>query len=1350
MIKRMSYSLMIGSSLAAFVAFTVPNARAQDALCIDTSSCAFDLYGNQAQLLPPVPTDQGVVLVAPQAAIVGDTQIYGDPDFAEPPKKMFQGTVLVAPQPAVMSNNSVFGDATLIPDPTPQPAPPAPILTGVLPAAPLENLYSETLDTLAIVPPPVVEPPPPPPPPVNCQDTNTCPNETVGKRYDNSTAEQVVEQPNTETTVAPSDDGEMFSVSVDGEHVAGTVVPADVQRKADLALAAADIQVKFDGLDVKPVLNVSTYPKRETYKAGERIDFLASSNYPAWISKSEIRIFKAGQQKTTEPVYVIPVSKEGAASWILPKTAPSELVYVLRVTDAEGRFDETQASPLTKTTKTLEPHAPQDGEVAPGYGDDRTAVRNIPVYGGAVTVYGRNVPQGHHVLALGENIPVDNQNAFVVQRILPPGDHSVDVSVLSDEKDEKSAKGFEFSRAITIPENDWFYVGLADLTVGRNFGSKAVQAVKPGEYNQTYTKGRLAFYLKGKIKGQYLLTAAADTGEDKVQNLFKGLDAKDPKQFLRRIDPNDYYPVYGDDSTTLEDAPTRGKFFVRLAKGDSHVQWGNFKTEIKGTELLRNERALYGASGAYKSEGVTSFGERKTQVSAYAAQPGTLPQRDELRGTGGSAYFLKHQDITIGSETVTIETRDHITGRVLNRRSLQYGQDYDFDFVQGLIILRSPLASTSANDTIVRDGALGGSDNYLIANYEFTPVAGQVDGYVYGGRAQQWLGDHVRVAVTGESEKTGGADQKLYGADVQFRKSERTYLEAEVARSQGPGFGLSASADGGLTMSNTATAGSAGKTADAVRIHAHAGIDEFIHEGVKGDLDAYYDHAEAGFSSLSKQITADETNMGASARIDLNEHSDATLAFDQHDSASGKRDLAFTAQANIGAGEHWTFSPGVTHSSANDLAGANSGHRTDLGARAKYDFDENQNIYVFGQATLARSGTRRENNRAGIGGQMLLTEKLGLGAEVSEGSSGLGASGKLDYKPTVDDHYYLGYTLDPDREYAGSFPSALQGYDLGAIVAGASHAYDERTSVYTESTSDLFGLRRSLNQTYGIKYTPDNLWTFGGGFEVGNIWDDTLNSGTGFKNSDFDRKAASGTVAYHDAEFVDAHLKGEARFENSQDHTRDMNSYLLQTGFNVKAWDDWRLSTTLDAVISEASATTRSGRYVEAAVGYAYRPTTDDRLNALFKYTFLYDLPGADQVNVSGATGGFSQISNILSADMNYDLTPIVTVGAKYAFRIGDTKDRASNLGWQFSSAHLGVARVDVHVVKNWDAMAEARVLWTPETSTMDMGLLAALYRQMGDNFKIGVGYNFGHFTDDLRNIGVDSQGVFINAIGKF
>ena len=188
-------------------------------------------------------------------------------------------------------------------------------------------------------------------------------------------------------------------------------------------------------------------------------------------------------------------------------------------------------------------------------------------------------------------MPVDAEGGFVVQRIFPSGNHRVDVKV------DKDGEGLDFSRDVEIPETEWFYVGLADFTVGYNLKDH-VEDIRPGEFDDDiYTRGRAAFYVKGKIKGRYILTAAADTGEKRLKSLFKGLDEKDPRQFLKRIDPDDYYPVYGDDSTAVEDAPTAGKFYVKLQRGPSHVMWGNFKSNITGTEFLRSERALYGGTG---------------------------------------------------------------------------------------------------------------------------------------------------------------------------------------------------------------------------------------------------------------------------------------------------------------------------------------------------------------------------------------------------------------------------------------------------------------------------------------------------------------------------------------------------------------------------------------------------------------------------------------------------------------------------------------------------------------------------------------------------------------------------------
>lgn len=77
-----------------------------------------------------------------------------------------------------------------------------------------------------------------------------------------------------------------------------------------------------------------------------------------------------------------------------------------------------------------------------------------------------------------------------------------------------------------------------------------------------------------KIKKDWQVTASADTKEQPIEDLFSNFTNKDPRYLLKRIDPKKYYQVYGDDSTTLEDAPTQGKFYIKAEKDDSHIMWG--------------------------------------------------------------------------------------------------------------------------------------------------------------------------------------------------------------------------------------------------------------------------------------------------------------------------------------------------------------------------------------------------------------------------------------------------------------------------------------------------------------------------------------------------------------------------------------------------------------------------------------------------------------------------------------------------------------------------------------------------------------------------------------------------------
>jgi hypothetical protein len=1124
-----------------------------------------------------------------------------------------------------------------------------------------------------------------------------------------------------------------FAISVDGQRVDGSTLPTDVKQRE----GALDIQVKFDGLGVTPLLNVSTVPPRVSFRAGEEVKFLASFNYGAWLDRGEIIIYEKGRLNSSDIYQRLAVGPDGAVKWVMPEDAPRDMVYVLRVYDSEGRFDETVPLPLRRSRSELVTHERGEDATAPGYSEDRTAVRNIDISGGAVTVHGTHVPEGHEVYVAGERVPVDPDGAFVVQRVYPVGTHTVEISV------ERGGEGLDYSQQVTIPENEWFYVGLADFTAGYRWGDH-IEEVREGEFgDDLYTRGRLAFYLKGKIKGSWILTAAADTSEKKLKSMFKDLDEKDPRQFLKRIDPDDYYPVYGDDSTFTEDAPTQGKFYVKLQKGPSHVMWGTFKSNITGARILRSERTLYGAQGVYRSGRAAPDGGYATSLDVHAALPGTLPNRQSFRGTGGSAYFLKHQDITPGSDTVSIEVRNSVTGWVVERRTLTYGTDYFFDFVQGVIMLKVPLPSSSGP----------GTENYLVVSYEYTPAAGSVDGYVLGGRAQQWVGNHVRVGVTGMKENTETADQTLVGGDIHVRATEGTYIEGEVARSRGPGFSTTYSPDGGLTNQDTASAGSS-RTADAFRVQGRIDLSDVTDGMVTGSIGARYEEYQRGFSSLDTNADTKRRVMGAEANLQVSEAVALNASYSDEKQGNGTHDQEGRVKITLAAGEHVAVEPYGVHQKRQKGTTATptteQGTRTDAGARLVYRWSDDAQAYVMGQATVKRSGTMQDNDRYGVGGKIRIVEKVTAEGEVSDGDQGVGGRALVNYEASADDRYYIGYELDPMRDKAEGWPFTLVGEDAGKIVAGARSRLNERWQTYGEDSYDMFGERRSLAQAYGVIYTPGEAWSLTGAAEIGQVFDDTIDPGTGLKNPDFDRTAVSLAATYSNGEGLEGRLKGEWRTDDSEDDTRDMEAYLVQATLGVSVSEDWRASANLDVVLTDASDSTREGDYAEGSLGLAYRPAENDRLNAFVKYAYLYDKPGTGQVGVDGTTSSPAQRSHIFTADAIYDLTQHLTVGAKYGFRIGEIKDRVAGTGWEKSQAHLAVLRADWHVVRGWDAMLEGRVLWSPTTDQTDFGLVAALYRHISDNFKIGVGYNFGRFSDDLRDLSHDDSGVFLNMIGKF
>ena len=183
---------------------------------------------------------------------------------------------------------------------------------------------------------------------------------------------------------------------------------------------------------------------------------------------------------------------------------------------------------------------------------------------------------------------------------------------------------------------------------------------------------------------------------------------------------------------------------------------------------------------------------------------------------------------------------------------------------------------------------------------------------------------------------------------------------------------------------------------------------------------------------------------------------------------------------------------------------------------------------------------------------------------------------------------------------------------------------------------------------------------------------------------------------------------------------------------------------------SESSlGTFYDGGFTEAVIGYAYRPIHHDRINALVKYTYFYNVPTTDQISLQNIAAEFIQKSHIAAVDITYDITPRLSIGGKYAYRLGRFSLDRENPVFFDNNASLYVIRSDYRFRKNWEVLIEARLLDMPDLNESRSGALATVSRYLGDHLKIGIGYNFTDFSDDLTDLSFDHHGVFLNLTGS-
>jgi len=275
--------------------------------------------------------------------------------------------------------------------------------------------------------------------------------------------------------------------------------------------------------------------------------------------------------------------------------------------------------------------------------------------------------------------------------------------------------------------------------------------------NDTFrSAGHAALLLKGKIKGENLLTLSYDSDKTTRDRLF------------RDIQPDQYYPIYGDASVRGYDAQSTSKAYLRLDHGNSYIVYGDFLTSDPGTTntLSNYSRSMTGVK--------QHFANDRFNLTGFASYDSLTQVVEELLANGTSGPFrLSNPNGIENSEKVEILTRDRNQPSViLDIRPLSRFADYEFEPFTGQLLLKAPLPSLDSNLDPVS----------IRITYEVNQGGPRF--WVGGGMAQVKLNHFLQVGGTFVNDTNPQDPNRLFAFTTNVKLPGKTMFGAEFAGTQ--------------------------------------------------------------------------------------------------------------------------------------------------------------------------------------------------------------------------------------------------------------------------------------------------------------------------------------------------------------------------------------------------------------------------------------------------------------------------------------------------------------------------------------------------------------------------------------
>ena len=795
------------------------------------------------------------------------------------------------------------------------------------------------------------------------------------------------------------------------------------------------------------------------------------------------------------------------------------------------------------------------------------------------------------------------------------------------------------------------------------------------------TDARAAMFLKGKIKGEYLLTLAYDSDKDLKERVF------------RDINPDEFYPVYGDASARGYDAQTTGRFYVRVDKGRSFLLYGDFNTAstVPVRTLSQFARTLTGAKWHVEDAKYQAnvFGSRDTfrqVVLEFAAN-----------GTSGPFDLALPSGAVINSEKVEVLTRDRYQPALIiaSAQKTRFS-DYEIEPYAGRLLFKAPVASLDANL----------NPQTIRITYEMDQ--GGTPFWVGGIDGQYKITDNFEVGGVFVKDQNPGAEFSMGGVNASYKITDKTILIAESARTnrQAPAVSLGTSSTNG--SSSVVGSGNANRV-------------ELRHSDGNIDARGYWSRSDATFDNPSSSLNRGREESGGRATYKLTPSTALTIeALHTGDTTSGAKRDALALRA-----DH-AFSNGI---------------KLEIGVRRVEEQMPSAVDAVTGAATAGASTI--STGYTAVRGKVTLPvpglPQASLYGELEQGVQGdehrlAGIGG--EYKFSQLGRVYARVENSKGNGTTGGLPSeqknniAVVGVDTSLTKdTKAFSEYRGRDTIDGAASEAAVGLRNNWQVQEGMRINT----TFERVQPFTRLVSSTTNTTS---TTSTEATAITGAIEYT----ANPLWKGSTRLEV---RTSDASDSMLSTAaIAYKLSREWSLLTrSTYAHTAVKSGTPGDQDRWRFQIGGAYRDTDSNRLSMVTRYEHQSEKD-------TTITPILKRAVDLASLHFNYQPERSLILTGRFATKY--VNEESSGISSR-SFGNLVSGRITYDITSRWDVGVVASLHTDGGLSNRKMGLGLEVGYMVQENLWLSAGYNvFGFKDKDLAGADYTDRGVYVRMRYKF